>query len=133
MWKPRQVCPDGASTWCDGNGDGNVSGGWLWGWVVGVVVGRVEGGADGVSLEAESYVGVDGGGDADVGVAEEFFDHDEVDALFQEQGGGGVPEVVEADAAEAGPVEEAAEASGEVGWVEGPACRHGEDETARFP
>ncbi|GHB29948.1 hypothetical protein GCM10010392_67740 [Streptomyces clavifer] len=47
-------------------------------------------------------MGVDGGGDANVGVAEEFLDHDEFDALFQEQGGGRVPEVVEADAAEAG-------------------------------
>ncbi len=33
---------------------------------------------------AESDVGVDGGGDADVGVSEEFLDHDEFDALFQE-------------------------------------------------
>lgn len=42
-------------------------------------VGRVEGGAkgvDGLALEAESYVGVDAGGDADVGVAEEFLDDD---------------------------------------------------------
>ena len=35
-----------------------------------------------------------------MGVAEEFLDHEEFDALFQEQDGGGVPEVVEADAAE---------------------------------
>jgi hypothetical protein len=41
---------------------------------------------DGVALEAESYVGVDGGGDVDVGVAEEFLDDDEFDALFQEEG-----------------------------------------------
>jgi hypothetical protein len=56
-----------------------------------IVGGTVEGGAegvDGVSLEAESDVGVDGGGDVDVGVAEEFLDHDEFDALFQEQSGG---------------------------------------------
>ncbi|OKJ28033.1 hypothetical protein AMK24_30605 [Streptomyces sp. CB02366] len=52
-------------------------------------------GVDGVALEAESDVGVDGGGDADVGVAEGFLDDDEFDALFQEQGGGGVPEAVE--------------------------------------
>ncbi len=44
-------------------------------------------GVDGLALEAESDVGVDAGGDADVGVAEEFLDDDEVDALFQEQGG----------------------------------------------
>lgn len=65
----------------------------------------VEGGTEGVdraSLEVEPYVGVDGGGDSEVGVAEEFLDHDKFDALFQQQGGGGVPEVVEADAAEAG-------------------------------
>lgn len=43
-------------------------------------------GVDGVALETESDVGVDGGGDADVGVAEEFLDHDEFDALFQEPG-----------------------------------------------
>ncbi|MFF4573530.1 hypothetical protein [Streptomyces sp. NPDC001410] len=38
---------------------------------------------DGVALEAESDVGVHGGGDADVCMAEEFFDDDEFDALFQ--------------------------------------------------
>ncbi len=62
-------------------------------WVIGVVVPRAEGaaeGVDGLALEAEAYVGVDAGGDADVGVAEEFLDDDEIDALFQEQGGGGV-------------------------------------------
>jgi hypothetical protein len=70
------------------------------GWVVGVVVGQAEGVAesvDGLALQAEPDVGVDAGGDADVGVPEEFLDDDEVDALFQEQGGGGVAEVVEAD------------------------------------
>jgi hypothetical protein len=41
-----------------------------------------------LALEAEPDVGVDAGGDADVGVAEEFLDDDEVDASFQEQGGG---------------------------------------------
>jgi hypothetical protein len=51
------------------------------GWVFGVFLGRAEGvaeGVDGLALEAEAYVGVD----ADVGVAEEFLDDDEVDALF---------------------------------------------------
>ncbi|GAA3060762.1 hypothetical protein GCM10020254_00700 [Streptomyces goshikiensis] len=52
---------------------------------------RVAEEVDGVALEAESDVGVDGCGDADVGVAEEFFDHDEFDALLKEEGGGGVP------------------------------------------
>ncbi|MCX2968320.1 MULTISPECIES: hypothetical protein [Streptomyces] len=71
-------------------------------WVVAVVVGRLvvgrtvkrgAEGVDGVSLETEPYV-VDGGGDADVGVAEEFRDHDEFAAVFQGQGGGwsGIPE-----------------------------------------
>lgn len=54
--------------------------------VIAVVAGRLvvardgKGGAEGVyglALEAESHMGVDGGGDADVGVAEEFLDHDE--------------------------------------------------------
>lgn len=59
--------------------------------VVGVVVRRAEAvaeGVDGLALEAESDVGADASGDADVGVSEEFLDHDEVDPLFQEQGGG---------------------------------------------
>ena len=43
------------------------------GWGVAVIVGGTEGGAedvDGLALEAEPNVGVDAGGDADVGVAE---------------------------------------------------------------
>ncbi len=43
---------------------------------------------DGLALEPEPYVCVDGGGDADVGVAEEFLDDDEFDALFKEKGRG---------------------------------------------
>lgn len=57
-------------------------------------------------LEAEPDVCVDGGGDADVGVSEGFLDDDEFDAPFQEQGGRGVSEVVEADAAGAGIAQE---------------------------
>jgi tetrahydromethanopterin S-methyltransferase subunit E len=60
-------------------------------WVVRIVVLAADGvakGVDGVTLEAESDVGVDAGGDADVGVAEKFLDHNKVNALFQEQGGG---------------------------------------------
>jgi hypothetical protein len=44
------------------------------GWVVVVAIGRPEGvaeGVDGQALEAEPYVGVDTGGDADVGVPQE--------------------------------------------------------------
>jgi len=104
--------------------------------VVGCVAARGEGGAesvDGLALEAESDVGVDAGGDADVGVAEEFLDDDEVDALLQEQCGGGVSEVVEADRPEPCRVEDAAEAAGEVAGVEWPALRGGEDEPVVRP
>jgi len=92
-------------------------------------------GVDGLTLEAESNVGVDAGGDADVGVAEEFLDHDEVDPLFQEQGRSRVSKVVEADAdaTESCPAEEAAEAAGEVGRVERPSCGCGEDEALASP
>jgi hypothetical protein len=105
-------------------------------WVVGCVAGRAEGaaeGVDGLALEADSDVSVDAGGDADVGVAEEFLDHDKVDALLQEEGGGGVSEVMEADVVEPSPVEEAAEAAGEVGRVERPSGWRGEDEAAVLP
>jgi hypothetical protein len=78
-------------------------------------------GGDGGLLEAGADVGVDGGGDADVGVAEEFLDHDEFDALLQEEGRGGVPEVVEPDAAEVRAAEESGEVAGEVGGVDRPA------------
>ncbi|MDH6697958.1 hypothetical protein P3T26_002412 [Streptomyces sp. MAA16] len=85
---------------------------------IGVVAAGAEGVAervDGFALEAESYVGVDVGGGADVGVAEEFLDDDKVDALLQEQGRGRVAKVAEADAPELRALEEAAEAAGEVG------------------
>jgi hypothetical protein len=55
------------------------------GWIVRALLGAAQGvvqGVDGLALEVESNVGVDAGGDADVGAAEEFFDHDEVDALL---------------------------------------------------
>lgn len=74
-------------------------------------------GVDGLALEAESNVGVDASGDANAGVAEEFLDHIEVDPLLQEQGGGRVSEVVEADRPESCVVEEAAEAAGQVAGV----------------
>lgn len=86
-----------------------------------------------MALEAESDVGVDADGDADVGVTEEFLDDDEVDALFQEQGGSGVAEIVEADGPESCRVEEAPEAASEVGGVERLAVRSGEDEPAFRP
>ncbi|GHH66580.1 hypothetical protein GCM10018775_88980 [Streptomyces umbrinus] len=65
--------------------------------------------------EAESDVGVDGGGDADVGVPEEFLDHDEFHSLLQEEGRRRVTEVVEPDAVESGPVKQSGEVPGEGG------------------
>jgi hypothetical protein len=61
-----------------------------------------------------------------VGVTEEFLDHDEFDPLLHEQCGGGVAEVVEADAAEAGLSEEHSEGAGEVGRVDRSALHRGE-------
>jgi hypothetical protein len=58
-----------------------------------------------LALQAAPDVGVDAGRDADVSVSEEFLDHDEVDALFKEQGGGRAAEVVEADATKPGACE----------------------------
>jgi len=81
---------------------------------------------DGVALEAEPDVGIDGGCDADVGVAEEFLDHDEFHALLQEQCGGRMAEVVKADAAEASLAEERGEGAGEVGRVDRSALGSGE-------
>lgn len=82
-----------------------------------------------MALEAEPDVGVD----ADVRVAEEFLDHDEVATLFQEQGGDGVPEVVEADGPESSAVEKATEVAGEVAGVERPAGGGGEGEAVVRP
>lgn len=42
---------------------------------------------DGSALDVEMDVGVDASGDVDVGLPEGFFDHDEVDALFQDRRG----------------------------------------------
>ncbi len=84
----------GVTAVVDGNGGGHQVSAAVAVRVSGAVKGAAEE-IDGVALEAEAYVGIDGGGDADVGVAEEFLDRDEFDALFQEQGCGGVPEVVE--------------------------------------
>ncbi len=53
-------------------------------------------GFDGLVLEAEADVGVNLGGNGNVGMAEQLLDHNEVDALFQEQGGAGVAQVMSA-------------------------------------
>ncbi|MCF3961193.1 hypothetical protein L1885_05800 [Streptomyces fuscigenes] len=99
--------------------------------VAGVVA--VVKGFDGLVLEAESDVGVGLGADSDVGVAEEFLDRDEFYALFEQRGGAGAAEVVEAGAAESGVVEEGVEALGDTAGVEGPAGRCGEDQVPLLP
>lgn len=87
---------------------------------------------DGVALEAEADVCVDGSGDPDVGVAEEFLDDDEFDALFQQEGRGRVPQVVEADLPEAGLAEQGLEVAGEGGGFDRVAVGSGEDVAAVF-
>nr|WP_233196563.1 hypothetical protein [Verrucosispora sp. ts21] len=77
------------------------------------------------ALEAEPDVGVEVAV-TPVGVAEEFLDYDEFDALFQEEGGGRVADVVEADAAEVGSAQGRGEGPGEVSRVDRPALRRGE-------
>jgi hypothetical protein len=88
---------------------------------------------DGVALEAHPDVGVDGGGDADVGVSEEFLDHDEFRSLIQEEGRRRVAEVVEADAAEPGPVEQGGEVPGEGGPFDRGTVGPGEHVAAVLP
>lgn len=88
---------------------------------------------DGVALEAESDVGVDGGGDADVGVAQEFLDHDEFDALLQEEGRRRVQEIMEANAAQPGAAEQGVEVPGEGGPFDRGAVEAGEDVAAVLP
>ncbi|MEU8728041.1 hypothetical protein AB0C68_01465 [Streptomyces tendae] len=39
-------------------------------------------GVDGVTLESEPHVGVDASGDANVGVTQQFLDHDEVSTVL---------------------------------------------------
>ncbi|KJS63114.1 hypothetical protein VM95_05280 [Streptomyces rubellomurinus] len=65
-----------------------------------------------------------------MGVAQQLLDGDEFDALFQEQGRGRVPEVVEADLAEAGPAEKCVEVAGESGGSDGVAVGASEDVAA---
>ncbi|GAA3973623.1 hypothetical protein GCM10022232_00930 [Streptomyces plumbiresistens] len=82
---------------------------------------------------AEADVGVHAGGDSYVGVAQKLLDHDEVDALFQEEGGRRVAEVAEADAAETDLVDECDEGAGEVGRVERSALRSGDHVSVVLP
>ncbi len=63
----------------------------------------------------------------------EFLDDDEVDTLFQEQGGRRVAEVVEADRPEPCRMEDAAEAAAEIAGVERRALRGSEDEPVGRP
>lgn len=99
--------------------DGCCTKGWvvavdrLGGWL-GSIAECVAEQVDGVVLEAESDVGVHRGGHADVGVAQQFLDHDEFDALLKEKGRRRVPQIMEADAAEGGSAEQGVEVPGEV-------------------
>jgi len=88
---------------------------------------------DGLALEAESDVGVDGGGDADVGVAEEFLDDDEFDAQFQEEGVRRVSKIMEPDAAEPGTAEQGVDVPGEGGSLDRGSVGSGEDVAAVLP
>jgi hypothetical protein len=60
------------------------------------------------------------------GMPQQLLDDHEFDALLQEESGGGVAEVVEADAAEASLAEEGGEGAGEVGRVDRSALCRGE-------
>lgn len=88
---------------------------------------------DGLALEAESNVRIHRGGDANVGMAEEFLDHDQFDALFQEKGRRRVSEVLKPDAAEPGPAEQSVEVPGEGGSLDRGAVEPGKDVAARLP
>nr|BFD89063.1 hypothetical protein KitaXyl93_04230 [Kitasatospora sp. Xyl93] len=78
-------------------------------------------------------MGVHGGGDADVGVAEEFLDHDDFDALLQEKRRGRVGEVVKSDLPESRSAEERFEVSGEGYGFDRVAVWPGEEVTAVLP
>ncbi|MER6719175.1 hypothetical protein [Streptomyces halstedii] len=58
------------------------------GWVVVLAAERDAQGIDGLALEADSDMGADGGGDADVDVAE-LLDHGDFATLLHVQSGGG--------------------------------------------
>jgi hypothetical protein len=88
---------------------------------------------DGVAVEAEADVGVNRRGDTYVGVAEEFLDDDEFDALLQEEGRRRVPEVMETDAAELGPAQQGVEVPGECGPFDRVAVGTGEDVATALP
>jgi hypothetical protein len=66
-------------------------------------------------------------------VSEEFLDDDEFDALFQEEGGRRVSEIMEPDAAEPGPAEQGVEVPGEGGSLNRGSVGSGEDVAAVLP
>ena len=88
---------------------------------------------DGVALEAEPDVRVHRRGHADVGMAQQLLDDDELDALLQEEGGCRVPEIVKPDASQGGSVEQGVEVPSEGGRLDGGAVGPGEDVAARPP
>jgi hypothetical protein len=84
-------------------------------------------------MESEPDVGVHRRGHPDVGMSQQLLDHDEFDALLQEERRCRVAEVVEADAAEGGPAEQDIEVPGEGGSLDRVAVGAGEDVAARLP
>jgi len=88
---------------------------------------------DGVALEAEADVGVHRRGHAYVSMTQQLLDDDEFDALFEEEGGGRVAEIMEPDASERGPAEQGVEVPGECGPFDRVAVGSGEDVAARLP
>jgi hypothetical protein len=88
---------------------------------------------DGLALEAESDVGVDRRGHADVGVPQELLDDDGFDALFQEECHGRVAEVVEPDRPQVGLTEQRVEVTGEGGGLDGVPVGPREDVPVALP
>lgn len=78
-------------------------------------------------------MGVDGGGNADVGVAEEFLDDDEFNALLQEECRGRVVEVVKPDRPQAGFAEQGVEVPSERSGLDRVPVRPREDVPAALP
>jgi hypothetical protein len=63
-------------------------------------------------------VGVHRGGHPNMGMAQQLLDHDELDALLQEEGGRRVPEIMKPDAPQGGPAEQGVEVAGEGGALD---------------
>jgi len=88
---------------------------------------------DGVALEARPDVGIHGCGHSNMSMSQQFLDDDEFDALFEQERGRRVSEIMKTDAAQGGPAEQGVEVSGEGGALDGVAVGPGEDVAARLP